>query len=153
MLILKILNLELYSSKYDNFILMGDYNCEVTSAKMKSFCEDLDLKSLINVPTCFKALDNPSCIDLILTNFQKRFPFSTTIETGLSDFHKLVLTVLNDNFKKLSPRISTYRDYKKFPREVFQDELNFLLSHGNKSISSFETDIQNVINLLDTHAP
>ena len=34
------------------------------------------------------------CIDLILTNLPKSFQHTQTIEIGLSDFHKLTLTVL-----------------------------------------------------------
>ena len=35
---------------------------------MSSFCYTFDLTSLIKQPTCYKNPDNPSCIDLILTN-------------------------------------------------------------------------------------
>ena len=47
-----------------------------------------------NKPTCFKNPDNPSRIDLILTNRSISFQNSGVIETGLSDFHKLVVTVM-----------------------------------------------------------
>ena len=43
--------------------------------------------------TCFKSVENPSCVDLILTNNAMAFQNTTTVFTGLSDFHKLVLTV------------------------------------------------------------
>ena len=46
---------------------------------------------MINGPTCYKNLEKPSCIDLILTN--NRFKI-IVIETGLSDFHKKVTTVM-----------------------------------------------------------
>ena len=36
--------------------------------KMLDFCESYKLKSLIKQPTCFKNPENPSCIDLFLTN-------------------------------------------------------------------------------------
>ena len=40
-------------------------------------------------------MQNPSCIDLLLTNNVYAFQqITTTICTGLSDCHKLVLTVL-----------------------------------------------------------
>ena len=35
---------------------------------MESFCESYRFKSLIKDPTCFKNPENPSCINLILTN-------------------------------------------------------------------------------------
>ena len=38
---------------------------------------------------CFKNPNNPSCIDLIVTNRPKSFQNSMVIETGLSGFHKM----------------------------------------------------------------
>ena len=46
--------LDLYLEKYDNILLMGDYNCEVVEQAMHVFCETYNLRNLIKVPTCFK---------------------------------------------------------------------------------------------------
>ena len=56
------------------------------------YCETCHLHNLIKVPTGFKNPNKPSCIDLLLTNFAKTFLKSQTLEAGLSDFHKLMLT-------------------------------------------------------------
>ena len=37
---------------------------------MEEFRNNYDLKRLIRVPASYKNPDNPSCIDLILTNYQ-----------------------------------------------------------------------------------
>ena len=37
-----------------------------------------------------------------------------TVETGLSDFHKMTVTVMKKHFKKKDPIIITYRDLKSF---------------------------------------
>ena len=79
---------------------------------MEQFCASYNLKSLIKEPTCFKSVDNPSCIDLILTNHPKCFQNSGVYETGISGFHKLIFTVLNSYFQKAKPRIIKCRDYK-----------------------------------------
>lgn len=42
----------------------------------------------------FKSVESPSCIDLILTNSVVAFQNTTTVFIGLSDFDKLILTVL-----------------------------------------------------------
>ena len=55
---------------------------------------------MINRPTCFKNPEKPSCIDLILTNCPRSFQTSCAIEIGLSDFHKLVVTVMKTTYKK-----------------------------------------------------
>ena len=83
------------------------------------FCGSYSLKSLIKNPTCFKKPDNPICIDLILTNRQKCFQNSTIIETGLSDFHKLTITVLKSYFKKMKPKELIYHDFKNFSNQQF----------------------------------
>ena len=54
--------------KYDHFILIGDLNSEVCEEEMQIFCTTYSLKNLVKELTCFKNINNPSCIDLILTN-------------------------------------------------------------------------------------
>ena len=69
---------------------MGDYNAQVTETSMVSSYETYELKSLINEPTCYKkSLNNPSCIDLFLTNNANSFQKTFVMEKRLSDFHKL----------------------------------------------------------------
>ena len=82
-------------------------------------------------PTCFKSVDNPSCIDLILTNHTKCFQNSGVYETSISDFYKLTFTVLKTYFQKAKPRIIKYRDYKHFGNNEFRDELIRKLSPNN----------------------
>ena len=65
-------------------------------------------------PTCFKNPENPSCIDLFLTNRPRSFCSSYIIETGLSDFHMMIVPVMKMHYRKLPPKIINYRDYKKF---------------------------------------
>ena len=86
---------------------------------MKKFCENYDLRSLVKESTCFKNLENPSCIDLILTSKPRSFIKAGVIETGLSDHHKLVTIVMKMHFPKSKPSIITYRSYKKFDNKKF----------------------------------
>ena len=44
--------------------------------------------------TCFKNLTTVKCIDLIITNKPGMFQNAKTHETGLSDFHKLVVSTM-----------------------------------------------------------
>ena len=57
-----------------------------------------NFKNLVKEPTCFKNIENPSCIDLILTNKPLYFQTTAVIETGISDFHKLTVTILKSSF-------------------------------------------------------
>ena len=81
--------------KLDNFILLGDYNSEMTENAMKEFSDTYNLKNLVNEPTCFKNPLHPSSIDVILTNRFKSFQNTITIETGLSDHHKMTKCTKN----------------------------------------------------------
>ena len=67
---------------------------------MKNFCELYDLQNLIKDPTCSQNACNPSSIDVILTNRKNSFQNSMTVETGLPDYHKMIITVLEVHFKK-----------------------------------------------------
>ena len=78
------------SSKYDNFILLVDFNSCMEDSPMKTFGEFYKLRNLIKEPTCFKNPENPTCIDLILTNKPLSFKNTYVIETELSDFHKKI---------------------------------------------------------------
>ena len=63
---------------YDNFLIVGDFNSEMTESAMEKFCGTYHLHNLIKDPTCFKNPDKPSCIDLLLTNFLKQAIFKIT---------------------------------------------------------------------------
>ena len=74
----------------------------------------LNLKNLVHDPTSYKNCINPTCIDLMLTNRMTYFQNTRTIETGLSDFHKMTVTVMKTNFKKHPAKVISYRHYKGF---------------------------------------
>ena len=112
--------LDVHSTKYEKIFIMGDFNVEIDDPKMQTFCEVYNFKSLIKQPTCYKNPIKPSCIDLILTNFPRIFQSTCVIETGLSDFHLMTLTVLRKTFKKVRPRIINYRSFKYFSNEAFR---------------------------------
>ena len=78
--------LDIYSTSYDNFIILGDFNIEMEKQQIKDFCDNYSLKSLIRQPTSYKSPSDPTCIDLILTNAPQKFQSTCVLETGLSDF-------------------------------------------------------------------
>ena len=54
---------------YDNVILLGDFNMQPSDECMVDFQCRLNVKNIVTEPTCFKSVNNPSCIDLILEMF------------------------------------------------------------------------------------
>ena len=59
---------DVLTSKYDNIILMGDFSSEPAETIVSDFCEICNLKNILREKTCFKNPNNPSCIELIITN-------------------------------------------------------------------------------------
>ena len=131
-------SLDSYMSSYDNFLVTGDLNSEISEMAMSEFSETCNLQNLVKDPTCYKNPSKPTCIDLILTNFPKSFQHIQTIETGLSDFHKLTLTVLKTHFSRLKPNIVNYRDYKGFVNDYFRSELLQEINSSDSDLINFE---------------
>ena len=71
------------------------------------------MKSFIRVPTCYKNPANPTCINPMLTNSNRSFQNSCTIKTGLSDFYKMIVTILKICFQKREAKVINYRRLSK----------------------------------------
>ena len=50
-------------------------------------------------------------------------------ETGLSEFYKMMGTIMKTTFRKLKPKIIFYRIYKQFSNNTFRDTCLEKLSH------------------------
>ena len=122
---------------------------------MKSFCEWYRFKSLIKNPTCFKNLEYHPYIDLMLTNSRYSFQNSCVMETSLSDFHKMKVSVMKTTFQKFKPRIVQYRDYTQFSNDNLKKKFleNLCLENTNTNSNSLEKFLQISINTLDQIAP
>ena len=57
-------------NNYDKILLIGDFN---NWTLFESFLYEHDLQNLAKGTTCFKSVENPSCIDLILINRNMSF--------------------------------------------------------------------------------
>ena len=141
--------IDAYFNKYENILIMGHFNVDVKEVNLRLFCNQYKLKSLNKDPTCYKNIDNSSCIDLLLTNSAKSFESTCTIETGLSDFHKLV-TVFNEKHKLVPPKVIQYRDYKRFSYAIFNNNLRKQTKFKFQRIRF--SDIKKNIEILDKFA-
>ena len=139
-----------YSQDYERFLLIGDFNAEDTEPCLSEFLYEHNSENIVKDKTCFKSLNNPSCIDLFLTNFPSSFQNTCTITTGLSDFHKMVITVTKMTFHKNPPKEIYYRDYKKFNQDIFKEELANELYECDSCYNNFE---EIFLNVLNKHAP
>ena len=96
--------LDIYTQYYDKIILVGDFNAEVGEVVLKNFMELYELKNLVKENTCFKSAENPSCVDLFLTNCSTSLQHTNVISSGISDCHKMIITVLKTTFRKAKPK-------------------------------------------------
>ena len=144
--------LDVYDKSYDNFLLVGDFNAEETEIVMSTFLNTYSLKNLVKEKTCFKSLQNPSTVDLFLTNNSRYFQGTRAISVGISDFHKLIITVMKTTFEKLPPRKLSYRSYRKFNEDDFRNDLLMALEGAETQIN-FTRFQELFLELLNKHAP
>ena len=123
--------------KYENFVIMGDFNIDVKRKgngyrKLQEFCDMFNLTNLVDTESCVTN-SHKSTIVLILRNKPNSFQKAMAIETGLSDFQKLVSTFFKSHYSRLKPKIVYYRNYKNFNNSNFLKDLSnntlFLYSH------------------------
>ena len=141
--------LDVYRGTYDKLLLAGDFNTKTTENVMDEFLHENNLKCIVKDKTCFKNPNNPSSIDLFLTNFSNCFQNTTAICTGLSDFHKMIVTVQKYSFVKAGPQVTRYRCYKNFDNFSFREDLRARLSISTNYDEFDATYLQ----VLDNHAP
>ena len=137
-----------FSTKYDNILLMGDFNLTIENKHLEELLSLFNIKSLISSPTCFQSI-NPTCIDLILTNQKDLFSNSNTCEVGISDRHHLVSTMLNEKISEGSTKTLFYRDYKKFEKNKFARDLTYELQII-KNLSNSQSE-KAFVTVLDNH--
>ena len=74
---------------------------------------------------------------------------SATFETGLSDHHKLITTILRKTISKGNSKKMFYRDYKRFNLKKFETELKLKLnSETNLSYSTFQAVFLEILNKI-----
>ena len=62
---------------------------------------------------------------VFLTNSPNSFQKLTVDETGLSDFRKLIVTVMKSYSHKRTPHLVTYSKYTNFDKDKIIDEISF----------------------------
>ena len=70
-------------------------------------------------------------------------------ETGLSDHHKLITTILRKPVSKGNSKKMFYRDYKRFDQKKFETELKLKIdSQTNLSYSTFQAVFLEILNKI-----
>ena len=100
-------------------MLIGDFNAEESEPVLAQFLHDYNAVNIIHENTYYKSMNNPSCIDLFITNSSNSFQNTSTFCTGLSDFHIILVTVLKTSFRK--------KHLKKFITGTIKDLMLMIL--------------------------
>ena len=129
--------------------MLGDFNLTPEDKHLQHFTDTFSLQHLIKEPTCFKG--SQSCTDPIVTNSKSNFKNTCVTVTGISDFHKHTAVSLKSQILKAPSRIKTYRNYKTFYENRFNEDLKSKPDSIEKlDYPSFESIF---IDDLDAHAP
>ena len=99
---------------------MEDFNMTTSNPILSQFLDTFGLSPLNIDPTCFSNSKNSSCIDLLLINFKPNFMKTNVFETGMSDHHKMISTIMKLHFTRECPKTKYYRDYGKFDIDYFK---------------------------------
>ena len=94
----------------------------VANHHLSDFMQTFTLSCLINKPTCHQ-FKIATCIDLILTNKKNLFKLSGNLETGLSDHHILISTIMKSANFKGPPKKKMYRSYEDSNLNVLNNTL------------------------------
>ena len=121
--------IDFYSGVYGNHIVLGDFNMDPSHTQLSAFMEHYNYYSLIKSNACFKG--DGSCIDFILTSRKYCFKNTSSFETGISDHHHLIYSMLKTTFEKEESKKVTYCNYKQFQWENLEKDLTSSLRNCN----------------------
>jgi len=142
--------LDSITAEYDRYVLMGDLNIDMKDSSkagnsLTSVCDLFDLHNVIDKPTCFK---NPegTLIDVILTSNPRILSTHGVVETGLSDWHRLIYMVTRMHAPKTMPKHVFYRSYKTFNEEHYLSDLQSVPFH----VADIFTDVDDRFGFCET---
>ena len=68
----------------------------------------------------------------MLTNSYRSFEISCVIETGLSGFHNMTVSVMERYFQKQKSKIISYRYTKNFLQSEYRQQIPFQVMYGEQ---------------------
>ena len=110
--------IDFHSKSSGKLLILGDLNMEVHESSLKTFIEERELYSMIKTLTCFKSVYG-RYIDLLLTNSEHSFQKSQSFETGFSDFHHMIYTILKTTLLRKNQKLSNIEIMKNFLMKSF----------------------------------
>ena len=85
----------------------------------------------------------------MVTNKPRFLKTSSVLETGLSDFHKMTLTVMRSYLVKQTQKVVYYLDYKTFSNNLFRNDI-----FPAQVLTDTKENVQTIIaKTFNKHAP
>ena len=94
--------LDNFSTKYDRFVLLGDFNGQESETILSEFLNACNAKYIVK-KTCFKSIENPSCIDLIITDKSGTFQHTNVLKQVYQITINLLQQLWKQNLQWLHP--------------------------------------------------
>ena len=139
--------------------ILGDLNINFLNLPglVNQFMNQYGLTNLVEGHTCYKNAQNPSLIDVFLSNTPARISAHLNVSVGISDFHNLICAATRIHAPIQMKRKITYRSFKKFNEQKFNDDLEKVPLH----VCNVFDDIDDVMwsfnhllsEVVDAHAP
>ena len=111
------------------------------------------MSNLVTTNTCFTK-NSCSSIDVFFTNWPRCFQKTSAFETGISDYHGLVISVMKSHLPRLKPKFIKYCSYKKFDEKRFLSDVK-LANFGvfDDPDQAYDNLVYTFRKLVDKHAP
>ena len=88
---------------FEKCLIIGDFNVEPSDVRLISFLNTQVLHNHVKFNTCFKSREG-RCIDLIMSNQKHGLHSTGCLNTGISDFHLLIYTMLKSTYTRIKPK-------------------------------------------------
>ena len=86
--------------------------------------DTFDLTNLVKDPTCFKNRENPTMLDLFLTNAPSLLCNTSVFNCSLSHCHSMIFTCIREQVKAYPKKSVSFRSYKNLDEHDFNKALN-----------------------------
>ena len=84
------------------YIYIGYLNTDEPEPLLSKFLYKYNVKNIVKENTFFKHALNPSCVDIFIANSPLNFWNDIAVSNWISDFHKMIVAVMEMALKKNS---------------------------------------------------
>lgn len=143
---------------YDTVLMTGDVNINLFNLNnpLTSCCDSYGLSQIIDEPTRITQYSSTLIDPVFINNVDIIKNFGTLNADTISD-HRLVFCEITLKTFRRKSKMHTYRDFRHFDQQQFDDDLNSVPWHEILYIQTIDDKIRfltdNILCLFDIHAP